>query len=207
LPLLQGARGRVVDLSATVVLRSLAEEEGTQDPHVWFDPQNVAEWALAASDALSDLDPEQAALYAARAGVYNSELSALDAWIADRVAAIPLETRRLVTDHEALGYFADRYGFQEVGTVVPGTSTLSEPSARELAALEDAIRATHVPCVFVGTTAPSSLAEQVAADTGVRIVFLYTGSLSSPDGPAPSYLELMRYDVTQIVSGLLGTSG
>ncbi|MCX6098913.1 MAG: zinc ABC transporter substrate-binding protein, partial [Candidatus Bipolaricaulota bacterium] len=77
-----------------------------------------------------------------------------------------------------------------------------EPSARELAALEDTIRAAGVPCLFVGTTIPSDLAERVAADTGTRIVFLYTGSLSEPGGPAATYLDLMRFDVEQIVEGL-----
>lgn len=198
----QSARGRVVDLSAGLRLR---EGGDAADPHVWFDPQNVIEWVLVAARALSDADPDHAASFAERAATYESELYALDAWVLDRVSALPVEARRLVTDHEALGYFADRYGFEEIGTVIPGYSTFSEPSARERAALEDAIRAAGVRCVFVGTKMPAALAEQVAADTGVRIVFLYTESLTEADGPATTYVDLMRFDVEQIVAALSDT--
>lgn len=208
-PLLQAARGRIVDLSGGLTLRQdeagAADphpEEGGVDPHVWFDPRNVAAWSETIAQALAEADPDRASLYRARADAYREEIRDLDFWIRDRVAAIPEEARRLVTDHEAFGYFADLYGIEEIGTILPGYSTLSEPSARELAALEDAIRAAGVPCIFVGTTIPSDLAEQVAADTGTRIVFLYTGSLSEPDGPAATYLDLMRFDVEQIVRGL-----
>jgi ABC-type Zn uptake system ZnuABC Zn-binding protein ZnuA len=205
LTLLQGARGRVVDLSADLVLRRQAGEESGEDPHVWFDPLCVVQWAHAAADALAEADPARASLYAARAEVYSNELLALDSWIRDCVSVLPPEARRLVSDHESFGYFADRYGFEEIGAVIPGYSTLSDPSAHELAALEDAIRSAGVPCIFVGTTISGDLAEQVAADTRVRTVFLYTGSLSAADGPAPTYLSLMRFDVTEIVAGLLGS--
>ena len=172
------------------------------DPHVWFDPLNVAAWSETIAKALAEADPDRASLYRARADAYREEIRDLDLWLRDRVAVIPEEARRLVTDHEAFGYFANAYGFEEIGAILPGFSTLSEPSARELATLEDAIRTAGVPCIFVGTTIPSALAEQVAADTGTRIVFLYTGSLSEPDGPAATYLDLMRFDVEQIVRGL-----
>jgi zinc/manganese transport system substrate-binding protein/manganese/iron transport system substrate-binding protein len=202
-PLLQAARGRVVNLSSELTLRRNPHpEEGGVDPHVWFDPRNVAAWSETIAQALAESDPDHASMYRARADAYQKEIGELDLWIRDRVATIPDEARRLVTDHEAFGYFADLYGIEEIGTILPGYSTLSEPSARELAALEDAIRAAGVPCLFVGTTIPSDLSEQVAADTGTRIVFLYTGSLSEPDGPAATYLDLMRFDVEQIVRGL-----
>jgi ABC-type Zn uptake system ZnuABC Zn-binding protein ZnuA len=208
-PLLQAARGQVVDLSSGLALRQHEEkaaaspsEEGGVDPHVWFDPRNVAAWSETIAQAFAEIDPANALRYRARADAYREDIRDLDLWIRDRVATIPEEARRLVTDHEAFGYFADLYGVEEIGTILPGYSTLSEPSARELAALEDAIRAAGVPCIFVGTTIPSDLSEQVAADTGTRIVFLYTGSLSELDGPAATYLDLMRFDVDQIVRGL-----
>jgi len=205
-PLLQAARGRIVDLSSGLALRQHeagdTDEEGDFDPHVWFDPRNVAAWSETIAQVLAEADPDHASMYRARADAYQKEIGELDRWIRDRVATVPEEARRLVTDHEAFGYFANLYGFEQTGTILPGYSTLSEPSARELAALEDAIRAAGVPCIFVGTTIPSDLSEQVAADTGTRIVFLYTGSLSEPDGPAATYLDLMRFDVEQIVSGL-----
>lgn len=215
LPLLQGARGSVVDLSSSLALREHHDEaddhtddeheEGGLDPHVWFDPLNMVEWARVVAETLAAADPAHADAYNERARTYSNELQALDSWIHDQVATLPAEQRSLVTDHEAFGYFADRYGFTQIGTVIPGYSTLAEPSAREVAALEDAIRAASVPCIFVGTTIPAGLAEQVAADTGTRIVFLYTGSLSDEDGPAATYVDLMRYDVTMIVEALVGS--
>lgn len=206
LPLLATADARVVDLSAGLALRTVsadtAHAEGRSDPHVWFDPTHVIAWVDVAAAVLGNLDPERAAAYEARAAAYQESLRELDAWIVEQVSRIPVPNRRLVTDHDAFGYFADRYGFQLVGTVIPGFSALSEPSAREIAALEDCILGTGVSAVFVGTTVNPVLAAQVAADTGAQLVVLYTGSLSGPQGPAPTYIDLMRYDVTQIVSAL-----
>ncbi len=204
LPLLQSATGSVVDLSSALTLREGGgdEKDGGVDPHVWLDPLNVVEWTREIAAALSKVDPGHADAYGDRAAAYATELYALDAWIRDQVATLPVEARNLVTDHEAFGYFADRYGFQQIGAVIPSYSTLSEPSAREVASLEDAIRAAGVPCLFVGTTIPAALAEQVAADTGTRVVFLYAESLSDADGPAPTYIDLMRFDATTIVEGL-----
>ncbi len=205
LPLLQGTRGRVVDLSAGLALRQHGALGGGADPHVWFDPLFVVEWTRVIAKTLGELDPDHSLLFDDRAADVTAELYALDSWILDRVSSIPPAARRLVSDHEAFGYFADRYGFEEIGTVIPGYSTLSEPSARELAALEDAIRAAGAPCIFVGTTIPAALAEQVAADTGTRIVFLYTESLTEADGPAATYFDLMQFDVDEIVAGLTGS--
>jgi ABC-type Zn uptake system ZnuABC Zn-binding protein ZnuA len=196
----------VVSVSDGIVLRALApggEEEGT-DPHVWFDPTNLVVWAENIAQELALLDPSNADGYAARAGAYAQELRDLDAWIVGAVAAIPRERRKLVSDHQDFGYFVARYGFDELGTVVPGLSTLAEPSAQDLAALETAIRESGVPAVFVGMTVNPALAEQVAAETGTRVVFLYSEALSAPGGPASTYLDLMRYNVDTIVRALGG---
>lgn len=208
--ILSAARGPVIDLSAGLALRGRESEarddaHALVDPHVWFDPYHVAAWVRAIESALTTADPAQAEQFAERAAAYRAELEALDAWIREATAELAPENRQLVTDHEVFAYFAARYGFEQIGTVFPGTSTLSEPSARDLALLEDAIRASGVRAVFVGTTVAAGLAEQVAADTGTRIVFLYTGSLSEPSGPAATYLDLMRYDVRAIVDALAGS--
>lgn len=206
-PILENASGLVVALSDDLDLLRLdasEDEEGHDgaDPHVWFDPTYVGAWVDLIADTLSDQDPGGESEYRARADAYRSELAELDEWIEDQLSGLPEERRRLVTDHAVFGYFAARYGFEQVGTVFPGLSSLSQPSARDLASLEEAIVALGVPVLFVGTTVNRSLAEQIAADTGTRIVTLYTGSLSEPGGPAGGYLELMRYDVTAIVEGL-----
>ena len=206
-PLLEsaGSQDRVVDLSAPLALLESAdadhvEEEG--DPHVWTDPRNVIRWVQEIAGALSALDEEHALEFQANAERYQAELEALDAWIREQVAQIPPENRQMVTDHAVFGYFAAAYGFQQVGALIPGYSTLAAPSARELAALEDAIQSLGVTTLFVGNTVNPSLAERVAGDTGVKLVFLYTGSLSAPDGEAPTYLDYMRYNTGAIVEAL-----
>jgi ABC-type Zn uptake system ZnuABC Zn-binding protein ZnuA len=202
-PILGAATGLVVALSDGLDLLGSddSDHEGV-DPHVWFDPTNVGAWVDRIAAVLSDLDPAGEPEYRAHAAAYRSELAELDAWIEEEVKRLPEERRLLVTDHTAFGYFAARYGFDQIGTVFPGLSSLAEPSARDLAALEEAITSLGVPVLFVGTTVNRSLAERVAADTGTEIVVVYTGSLSGPDGPAATYLDLMRYDVSAIVGGL-----
>jgi len=175
---------------------------GGGDPHTWFDPQNVKVWVQNIEKALSAKDPGNAQTYAANAQRYTQQLDDLDSWIQTQVGQIPSGQRKLVTDHEAFTYFATHYGFQQVGAIVPGYSTLAQPSAKELAALEDAIRKLDVKAVFVGETVNPNLAERVAQDTGVKLVYLYTGALSDSSGPAGTYLDFMHYDVNQIISGL-----
>lgn len=206
--LLENAGGHrsVISVSEGIQLRTPAHEHekhehGEADPHVWFDVRNVMAWVDHVEAALAALDPANAEIYTANAEAYRAELEELDGWILEQVARVPVERRRLVTSHEALGYFADRYGFEIVGTVFPVT-TDAEPSAQELAALEDAIRAHDVPAIFTETTVNPALAEQAAGDTGVRLVLLYTGSLGLPGSDVESYVELMRYDVAAIVEAL-----
>ena len=177
------------------------DKEGA-DPHVWMDPNNVRVWTRNIAAALSELDPANAAAYQANAERYDQALQALDAWINEQIAQIAPENRQMVVDHDAFGYFARRYGFETVGTVVPGYSTMSAPSAQELARLQDAIRALGVKAVFVGETVNPALAQRVADDTGTRLVFLFTGSLSEPGGNADTYESFTRYNVNAIVEAL-----
>ncbi|KAA3642954.1 MAG: zinc ABC transporter substrate-binding protein [Chloroflexi bacterium] len=177
-------------------------EHSGADPHVWMDPNNVKIWTDNIATALSTSDPDNAATYVANAEAYNLELDELDEWAQSELAQLASENRVLVTDHEALGYFAEHYGFEIIGTILPGSSTLAEPSASELAALEDLVVDFGVPAIFVGTTVNPNLAQRVADDTGVQLVPLYTGSLSDADGPAATYLEMMRYNVGAIVEAL-----
>lgn len=203
-----GIRDRLVYVSSGVTLLQAAHEhEGeaereTSDPHTWFDPNNVMVWVGNIRDTLSALDPANAPAYRANAQAYIGRLEELDAWIQQEVAQIPPNNRKLVTDHTAFTYFAARYGFEQVGAIFPGYSTLASPSAKELAALEDAIRAQGVKAVFVGKSVNPSLAERVAQDTGVRLVFLYTGSLGEAGSPAATYVDMMRYNVSAIVDAL-----
>ncbi len=172
------------------------------DPHTWTDPNNVIVWTENIAAALSEADPSNAATYRANADAYIASLRELDGWIRSEVAQIPVERRKLVTDHRALGYFADEYGFEQVGALVGAFSTNAAPSAQELAALEETIKLQNVTAVFVGNEVNPQLAEQVTQDTGTKLVYLYTGSLSEAGGEADSYLNFMRYNVNAIVEAL-----
>jgi ABC-type Zn uptake system ZnuABC Zn-binding protein ZnuA len=176
-------------------------DHGDMDPHVWFSVPNVIHWVEKIGHALCALDPANAEAYEENAHEYIHELEELDAWIQGQIAQIPEANRKLVTNHPAFGYFAGRYGLEQVGAIYP-VNPSSEPSARDIAALEDAIREYGVPAVFAESTVNPSLAEQVARDTGVKLVPLYSGSLSAPGGGAETYTLLMRYDVNAIVEAL-----
>ncbi len=175
-------------------------EEG--DPHVWMDPLNVKVWAQQIAHALSKTDPDNAAAYAENLASYLASLDELDAWAEQQIATIPVEERILITDHDALAYFARRYDFQIIGTVIPSISSLSEPSAADIAQLQDLINSLDAPAIFVGSEQNPDLAERLAEDTGVQVLPLYVGSLSTAEGPAASYLQLFRFDVNQIVEAL-----
>lgn len=179
-----------------------AHDHGEFDPHVWHDPNNVILWANHIADALSTHDPENATTYRANAEAYIAELQSLDTWIEEQVAQIPEANRRLVTEHGTLGYFAARYGFEIVGTAIPGFSTLAEPSAQELADLADAIRDLDVKAIFVGNTVNANVVSQIAQDTGIQLVPMYTDSLSAADGPAATYLDFMKFNVEAMVGAL-----
>jgi ABC-type Zn uptake system ZnuABC Zn-binding protein ZnuA len=209
-PLLENAGGdaRLVSVSDGIDLLQSASagdpdhqagEDG--DPHVWLDPNLVMTWTDKIAAALAELDPQHAPDYRANAAGYRQSLVGLDAWIQEQVGQIPLPNRLLVTDHEIFTYFADRYGFKQIGAIVPSYSTVAEPSAQELAALEDAIRQFGVKAVFVGNTVNPALARRVAADTGIQLVSIYTGSLTA-GAPAATYLDYMRANVAAIVEAL-----
>ena len=197
-----GGGAPIVSLSEGIVPLRLEGEAGGPDPHVWLDPNNLVVWAENAAAALATLDPARADYYRSNAEAYAAALRDLDARIRDRVAQIPEADRKLVTDHDELGYFAVRYGFEIVGALIPAYSSAAEPSAQELSQLETTIRELGTRAVFVGTGVNQELAARVAEDTGVRLVPLYTHSLSGPDGPATSYRTLMEYNVNAIVEAL-----
>jgi ABC-type Zn uptake system ZnuABC Zn-binding protein ZnuA len=179
------------------------DEHGDADPHFWTDPVNVVSYAENIRDGLIQTDPAGKAVYTANAAAYIAELRALDQWIAEQVAQIPEGRRLLVTNHESLGYFADRYGFEVVGAVMPSFSTGASPSAQQMAQLVEHIRETGAPAIFLETGASAQLANQIAQEAGVKAVTeLYTHSLTEAGGPAPSYIEMMRYNVETIVDAL-----
>ncbi len=208
---------RVVDLSQGIPVRHFEGpphdkhdhhcEGDAVDPHFWVDPTNVIIWSRTITDALSTLAPEQADVFAERRDALIAKLEELDQWIRKEVENVPREQRLLVTDHHAMGYFADRYGFEEAGVVIASFDSVAQPSAREMARLIETLRARRIPAIFVGVNVNPQVAAQVARDTGTYLVPLYSGSLSEPNGPAPDYFSYMRFNVSQIVEYLTRLDG
>ena len=174
------------------------------DPHVWLDPVRMADAAGLIADRMTEIDPGGG--YVDRGAAVAADLLAGDATIRGLLAAIPAERRLLVTNHESFGYFAERYGLTVVGVVIPGGSTLAEPSSAELAALVAVIRQWSVPAIFVETTQPTALAEAVAAEVGapVAVIELHTESLGAPGTPAATLAGMLIEDARLIASALGG---
>jgi ABC-type Zn uptake system ZnuABC Zn-binding protein ZnuA len=169
------------------------------DPHFWLDPNHVVYYADQIRDGFMAADPEGEAEYIQNAAGYILGLEELDAWIANQVEQIPPEQRMLVTNHESFGYFADRYGFTVIGTVIPSASTGAAPSAQQLVQLVEAIKATKTPAIFLESGTNPELAEQVAREAGVEVIIdLLTHSIVPPDG----YIEMMQYNTLAIVEAL-----
>jgi len=207
--LLQNAGGQraVVEASAGLKSRQPSANEILDDPHgdphFWLDPNNVVTYVENIRDALSKADPDGAETYKANAAAYIMKLEELDRWIAEQVAQIPEADRLLVTNHESFGYYADRYGFRIIGTIIPSVGTEASPSAQQLAALIDHIKASGAKAIFLETGTYPQLAQQVASETGAKVVTdLFTHSITEPSGRAPTYLDMMRFNTTAIVSAL-----
>ena len=173
------------------------------DPHFWLDPNNAIHYVENIRDSLILADPAGKELYTRNAQAYIAKLVDLDAWIKAQVALVPPERRLLVTNHESLGYFADRYGFKVVGAIVPSVSTGSSPSAQQLASLVERIKTSKAPAIFLETGVNPDMARQIAAETGVKVVTgLYTHSTTPPGGEAPDYISMMKFDTLAIVNAL-----
>ncbi|MFN8421046.1 MAG: zinc ABC transporter substrate-binding protein [Anaerolineae bacterium] len=182
-------------------------EHGGCDPHLWQDPTNIIVYTINIRDALIAADPANADAYRSNAAKYIVALKELDKSIWQGISSIPVEKRILVTNHDALGYWAGRYGFQIAGIVLPGGGTSAEPSPQEVAALVDSIRQLGVPAIFTENIANNRLAQQIADEAGIQVVqSLYTDALSAADGPASTYLNMMNYNLMVIVSALGGSS-
>jgi ABC-type Zn uptake system ZnuABC Zn-binding protein ZnuA len=205
-PILQNvsAKQRVISASAGLMARPDPSGQNPEgDPHFWLDPNNVIKYVENIRDGFSEADPVGTPVYVANANKYIGELESLDAWIRSQVQSVPQANLLLITNHETFGYFAERYGFTIVGSIVPSITSGAAPSAQELAALVDQIRSSGVPAIFLENGTNPQLADQIASETGVKVVSdLYTHSLSLPDGPAATYLDMMRHDVTVIVEAL-----
>jgi ABC-type Zn uptake system ZnuABC Zn-binding protein ZnuA len=199
---LDGSRQVIV---ASQGVPTSAEESG--DPHLWMDPLNVIGYVTQIRDGLIQADPAGKDVYTTNAETYIAQLQDLDAWIRTEVDKIPPEQRLLVTNHDALGYFARAYGFRLVGAVIPSVTADAAPSARQIVDLIHAIDQSGARAIFLDLGENQKLAQQISGETKVKVVAdLYVESLSDPSGPAPTYIDMIKHDATVIVEGLRSTA-
>jgi zinc/manganese transport system substrate-binding protein len=184
-------------------------DHGDHDPHVWQDVQQVISEVGVIQEALTAADPGSADEFRSNATAYSTALQELDASIRRMVDSVPAEQRVLITSHDSLGYFAHAYGFTIAGTALGSISTeAADPSAGEIADLIEQIKSSGVPAIFAETAESDDLMSQIASDAGVELApTLYTDTLSKSDGPAGTYIDLMTYNATTIVTALGGTAG
>lgn len=197
-----GADARVLDL-ATVIPEHLPGEDGHDDPHWWHDPRNARAAALAIARAMAAADPAHAAGYRARGAAYAARVTRLDAAIARCLSAVPAADRKIVTDHDAFGYFARRYGIRIVGAVIPSQTTEAQASAGEVAALVRTIRREQVRAVFPESSVNAKLARAIAAQAGARAdLELYGDTLGPRDSRGGTYVGMEQANADAISRGL-----
>lgn len=195
-----GASGRLVVASKDVTARK-GEDGHDRDPHAWQSVANVKRYVETIREALAKADPDAAAIYATNARAAQSALDALDADIRAAVAALPPQRRVIVTTHDAFGYFAADYGLRFLAP--KGVSSEADASPRDVARIIRQIRAEKIPAVFLENVTDPRLMSRIAEETGARIGGkLYADSLSPPDGPAPTYLAMMRHNIRELTKAL-----
>ncbi len=180
-------------------------DHGGLDPHAWQSVGNARLYVEAIRAALAAADPGRAAAYQANAAKTLAELDALETEIRAAVARIPADRRRIITSHDAFGYFAEAYGVQFIAP--RGVSTESEASARDVARIISQVKRDKITAVFLENVSDQRLMQQIARETGARIGgTLYSDSLSAADGPAPTYIRMMRHNIRTIAEALAPAS-
>ncbi len=201
-----GFTGKTVVASTGVKPRTMIEEEGgtpetITDPHAWQDLANGRLYVANIRDGLIAADPAGQAEYEANAAKYLGEIMQEDDAVRGALAKLPNDRRRIITSHDAFGYFGAAYGLEIVAP--EGVSTDSEASAQDVAKIIRQIKAEHIPAVFIENITDHRLLDQIARETGAKIGgTLYSDALSPPDGPAPTYLDMFRHNVGALTAAL-----
>ncbi|MDQ2784018.1 MAG: metal ABC transporter substrate-binding protein, partial [Chloroflexota bacterium] len=173
------------------------------DPHVWFDPTLVQTMVVNIANGLAKVDPTHANAYQVNATSYVNQLTQLDGQLKSIFTPVPKEQRKLVTNHDAFRYLANRYDLTIVGAVIPSLSDTAEPSARQLSDLIDTIKKERVKAIFAESSANPKVAQQVAKETGIAIIdTLYGDTLGEPGSAGDTYVKMMVYDATTIVNAI-----
>jgi zinc/manganese transport system substrate-binding protein len=197
-------KGTVVDASVGVKLREGDEEDPEGDPHIWQNPQNAKIMVKNIADGLTAADPANAATYAKNLASYSAKIDQLDVDIAKKIDG--LKNKKLVTNHDAFGYYIDRFKLEFVGSIIPSFDTATELSATELQALVSKIKAEGVKAIFSESSLPPKTAQAIGEEAGVKVVegedALYGDTLGAPGSPGATYIEMMRHNTDTIVANL-----
>ena len=200
-----GYKGVVVTASKGVRTRTMVdEEEGGKkvtDPHAWQSLDNGRIYVRNIADGLAAADPAHAAAYRKNAGMYLGRIGETEGWVRKMLGSVPTAERKIITSHDAFGYFGDAYGLTLLSP--QGLSTEAEASARDVGALIRQIKAEGIKALFVENMTDPRLVENIAKETGAKPGGeLYADALSGPEGPAPTYLDMFRHNVTVLVKAL-----
>jgi zinc/manganese transport system substrate-binding protein len=198
--LLQASHGKAPILNATDGIAPL-RLGSVSDPHAWQSVANAKRYVVNIRDALVAASPADAGVFRKNAETYLERLDALDREVTQSVAQIPQSRRKVISTHDAFGYFAQRYGIQFIAPL--GVSTESEASAKDIAGIVAQIRAEKIPAVFLEKMSDPRLIRQIAAETGARIGgTLYSDSLTDEKGDAPTYIDMVRHNIKVLMSAL-----
>ena len=178
-------------------------KHGKTDPHFWMDPMRVQKAVLKISDVLTLLDPENSAYYSNNANSYNSTLQSMNKWATAALSEVPESKRYLVTGHENLGYFAKRYQFEVIGSLVPALSTEREPTPKEMVELVKTIKDNQLTAIFTEISENSKLGQTISKETGAAITQINSASLGSEGSETGSYVKFFETIVNTIVKVLV----
>ncbi len=198
--LLQAAGGKASIVTATSGIAPLRLGSDA-DPHAWQSVANAEKYVDNIRDALVAADPPDAEFFRRNAAAYLAKLEALDGEVRQAVDRIPPGRRRVISTHDAFGYFAARYGLAFIAPI--GVSTEAEPSARDIAKIVAQVKAEHIPAVFLERIGDPRLIRRIAAETGARVGgTLYSDSLSDEKGDSPTYIDMVRHNIRTLTSAL-----
>jgi zinc/manganese transport system substrate-binding protein len=204
-----GSDAEVIDLGAKVPIRLPGESSGAEtskyDSHWWHDPRNAEAAVRQIESALVAADPSQRTEFERNANAYLAELKALDRGIAKCIDSVPAPQRKLVTDHDAFGYFANRYGIEVLGAVIPSQTTQAQASAKDLSELAKTIEAENVKAVFPESSLSPKVAEAIARQTGASADYTLYGDTLGPEGSGgETYVRMEEANADEMVRGFTG---
>jgi zinc/manganese transport system substrate-binding protein len=193
-----GSKATIVTASAGIAPLKLGS---AADPHAWQSVPNAKVYVTDIANALAAAEPDDAELFRTQAKTYLEKLEALDREVREAVAKIPPERRKVISTHDAFGYFAAEYGVQFVAPL--GVSTETEPSARDIAGIIGQIKAQKIPAVFLENISDDRLIRRIAAETGAKVGgTLISDGLTGEKGPAPTYIDMVRHNIKALTSAL-----